>query len=107
MKKWENEKTDDLAKAILELKNSKEVKCFLRDLLTEREILEFGNRFSVAVMLSQNIPYSKIEKSTGMSSTTIARVSKWLNKGMNGYKLVLERLSKHHHSPYPLGRGVN
>lgn len=45
-------------------------------------------------MLAKRIRYSKIEQETGMSSTTIARVHKWLKKGMGGYKLILERMKE-------------
>ena len=36
--------------------------------------------------------FERIEKETGMSSTTIARVNKWLTNGKGGYKLMLKRL---------------
>ncbi len=81
-----------LYKAILALKTEDECKRFLRDLLTEAEIKEFANRWKVAQMLDKKIPYEEIVKETGMSSTTIARVSKWLTDGMGGYKLALRRL---------------
>jgi len=83
-----------LYKAILLLKNEKECKRFFRDLLTEAEIKEFANRWRVARMLDEKIPYEKIEKETGMSSTTIARVNKWLTRGKGGYKLMLNRFKK-------------
>ena len=59
---------------------------FLLDLMTEKEMLEFSRRFDVAKMLDEWISYSRIEKKTGMSSTTIARVSKALNGENMGYK---------------------
>ena len=96
MEKWENKNTDLLIQALLFCKNKTTMRAFLRDLLTEKELIEFGNRLKVAEMLSQKISYSKIEKTTGMSSTTIARISKWLNKGMKGYKTILPHL--HHTS---------
>jgi TrpR-related protein YerC/YecD len=83
-----------LTEAVLELNNPDEAKKFFRDLLTESEMEEFGKRWKVARMLYQKIPYSQIEKTTGMSSTTIARISRWLNKGTGGYKLMLERVMK-------------
>jgi TrpR-related protein YerC/YecD len=92
--KWETKQSDELFQAILKLENISEAKKFFRDLLTEEEIKEFSARWKVARMLSKKISYIKIEKETGMSSTTIARVSKWLNRGMNGYKLILQRI--HH-----------
>ena len=81
-----------LYKAFLSLKNEKECKSFLRDLLTEAELKEFINRWKVAQMLDKQVPYEEISKETGMSSTTIARISKWLMKGMGGYQMMLTRI---------------
>jgi TrpR-related protein YerC/YecD len=89
--KWINKDTDALFQAILELRSLQEARQFFRDLLTEKEIIEFGQRWKVARMLSEEIPYTRIEKETGMSSTTIARVQRWLKRGMGGYKLMLKR----------------
>lgn len=90
----DNKNINNLIDAILLLKNSGEAKKFLRDLLTEKELKEFGNRWKAAKMLSKNILYTKIEKETGLSSTTVARISKWLNNGKNGYNLIIKRLKK-------------
>lgn len=87
-----DKKIESLYKTVLLLKNEDECKRFFRDLLTEAEIKEFANRWKVARMLNEKIPYEKIEKATGMSSTTIARVQKWLTKGKGGYKLVLKKI---------------
>jgi len=105
VEKWDNVTTKDLLKTIVALKNTKEAKRFLRDLLTEAELIEFGNRWKAARMLSKNVPYSAITTKTGLSSTTIARISKWLNKGMGGYKLLINRL--HHHNSNQLGKGLS
>lgn len=94
--KWWNSDTEELFSAILALKNIDEAKKFLRDLLTEKEIIEFAARWKVVKMLNQNVPYTKIEAETKMSSTTIARIADWLKNGMGGYPLMLNRL--HHHS---------
>lgn len=90
--KWITQDADALFEAIGKLKNLDETRRFFRDLLTEKEIVEFGQRWKVARMLAKRIRYTKIAQETGMSSTTIARVHKWLKKGMGGYKIVLERL---------------
>lgn len=87
-----NKNVSDLLKTFLGLKNEKECWKFLRDLLTEAEIKEFANRWKVARMLDKKIPYEEIEEKTGVSSTTIARVNKWLTKGKGGYRLILKRL---------------
>ena len=90
--KWINQDADALFEAILKLKNLDEARRFFRDLLTEKEIVELGQRWKVARMLARRMRYTKIAQETGMSSTTIARVHKWLKRGMGGYKLILERL---------------
>ena len=86
---------NSLVTALLAIKNQAEMKKFLRDLLTEEEIIEFGKRWQAAQMLNAQIPYSEIVKKTGLSSTTVARVAKWLKKGKGGYRLVLGRLAHH------------
>jgi TrpR-related protein YerC/YecD len=103
MPNWKTTDSQQLFEMILELDSLEEAQNFFRDLLTEQEIIEFANRWKVACMLSEGVSYTDIEKETGMSSTTIARISKWLNKGMNGYKTQIEKL--HHTSP-PTESGV-
>ena len=99
-----NKKIEELMTAVLALKTRNEARRFFRDLLTESELIEFGNRWKAARMLAKNIPYTEIEKETGLSSTTVARVSKWLNNGKNGYKLILKRLN--HHNLSHIGKGL-
>ncbi len=104
--KWNNKKTESLFRAVLALKDVDEAKCFFRDLLTEAELIEFSNRWQAAQMLENNISYTTISGKTGLSSTTIARISKWLNNGMGGYKLMLKRLALHHHTSFPVEKGL-
>jgi len=103
--KWLNPDTDALWRAVLELKTLDEARRFFRDLLTEQEILEFANRWKVARLLDKKVSYLEIGRQTRMSSTTIARVSKWLNKGMDGYRLILNGISHHGHAS-PVRKGV-
>src|SRR3989344_1498728 len=102
---WNKQENKELVKAFLTLKTANETERFLRDLLTEKEIEEFANRLKAAEMLSEKISYSKIAEATWLSSTTIARVSKWLNGKEGGYKTIIARL--HHHNPAKLGRGLS
>ncbi len=93
---WNKPEYRRLVRAFLSLKNADEARRFLRDLLTPDEIDEFAKRFRTAEMLSKKVPYSTIEKKTGLSSTTVARVSRWLNGKEGGYRKVISKL--HHHS---------
>ncbi|MBI4426748.1 MAG: TrpR-like protein YerC/YecD [Candidatus Kerfeldbacteria bacterium] len=96
---WNNPQTKALFVAILRLKTPLEARKFLRDLLTEDELIEFGKRWQAARMLNAGAPYTAIENHIGLSSRTIARISWWLEKGMGGYRLMLARLR--HHTAYP------
>ena len=69
---------DDISTVFTKLDSKERVFEFLLDIMTEKEMLEFSRRFEVAKMLDEGISYARIEKKTGMSSTTIARVSKAL-----------------------------
>lgn len=81
-----------MIQAILALKTSDEAERFLRDLMTKKEIEELANRLKAAEMLTKKLPYSLIEEKTGLSSTTVARVSRWLKGPGGGYKLVFKKL---------------
>ena len=94
MQDRETDKTDDLVDAFLCLSTKGEARKFLRDLLTEAELIELANRLRAARLLNEGVPYAIIEEKLGLSSTTIARISKWLNQGKGGYRLVLERLKQ-------------
>jgi|SRR3989304_5354870 len=89
---WESKKNKRLIQAILALEHKKEAACFLRDLMTENEIIIFAKRLQTAEMLTQKIPYTAIRTETGLSSTTIARVAKWLNGKWGGYRVVIKKL---------------
>ncbi len=90
---WENKDNQKLIEAVLCIENKEEAKSFFRDLMTNKEIDEFAKRFKTAQMLSKKIPYAQIEKETGLSSTTVARVSKWLKAGGGGYKNIINKLN--------------
>ncbi len=91
---WKTKDTKVLFEAILCLKSVSEAEAFFRDLMTPQEIETFAERFKVAVMLSKGISYREIYEKTGVSTATITRVNQWLERGMGGYKLALERLKK-------------
>lgn len=88
---WEDKNLEELVEAIVSLQSGDEAQAFLRDLMTEAELNEFARRWKAARMLHSKIPYTTIEKETGLSSATIARVSKWLQEGSGGYRLMLQR----------------
>ncbi|MCI0707575.1 MAG: YerC/YecD family TrpR-related protein [Ignavibacteriae bacterium] len=80
-----------LFSAVLQLRTTEECQKFFRDLLTETEIREMVERWKTARMLAEGVPYTVIERETGLSSRTIARVHKWLKRGKGGYAMMLRR----------------
>lgn len=93
----------DISTVLSKIDNREDIYSFLRDLLSEKEIIELSQRFRVAQLLDEKVPYVQIEKQTWMSSTTIARVSKFLNGQNNGYKKalsILRSVSKKHHDDH-------
>lgn len=85
MKELKKRDISELYEAIVSLDTVEECKDFLRDLLTKTEINEAAMRWKVARLLNEGMTYIEIEKITGLSSTTVARVHKWLKKGKGGY----------------------
>jgi TrpR-related protein YerC/YecD len=93
-----NNKTNNLFVAILSLKSVKEAECFFRDLCTVDEIKEMSERWEIARLLNEQLSYRDIASKLKTSTTTVSRVAQWLNNGMDGYKLVLNRLNHHNSS---------
>ena len=83
---------EDLLEVFAGLTRPDDVFALLEDLFTVREIKDTSQRLDVARMLRMGSSYAVIEKATGASATTIARVSKALNYGAGGYGLAFEVL---------------
>ena len=80
---------EDLLEVFAGLTRPDDVFALLEDLFTVREIKDTSQRLDVARMLRKGSSYAVIEKATGASATTIARVS---NYGAGGYGLAFEVL---------------
>ncbi len=100
---WKSKKNQRLVEAVVAITSESEARRFLRDVMTEKEIKEFANRLRAAEMLMEKASYTIIEKETGLSSTTVARVAKWLNGKEGGYRIILGKL--HHRKTIQLRRG--
>jgi len=103
---WDAKKNKSLVQAFLSLESADETRRFLRDLMTAPEIKEFSNRLEAARLLTKDVQYNAIIESTGLSSATIARITKWLKGPLGGYRLVLNKL-QHTHSQNSVGKGLS
>ena len=80
---------DQLVRAFAMLTDPADIRAFLADLCTKREICDFAQRLQVARFLDEGFPYVEVQERTGVSSTTVSRVSKALNGPWGGYRAVL------------------
>ncbi len=84
--------TDQLFKALLELKDLDECYQLFDDLGTISELQSLAQRLEVAQMLMMKKTYDKIQSETGASTATISRVRRCVDYGSGGYGKVLGRL---------------
>lgn len=96
---WENEKAQQLAEALLSIQDKLTMQNFLRDVMTEKEIIEISARLEAARMLIEGKKYAEIVAATKLSSRTVARISEWLQNGCNGYRAALNAMHHDHLSP--------
>ena len=91
-----NRQADELLSVVLGLRGLPEARRFFRDLMTEDEIRMIVDRWRVARMLHDGRTYREIEAETGLSSRTIARISRWLQEGEGGYRRQLDHRQAEH-----------
>jgi TrpR-related protein YerC/YecD len=90
----------NLCVALAALETPEEVRAFLRDLCTPAELQAMADRWAVVEPLKRSVPYRKIHELTGVSTTTIGRVARFLSGGNGGYAtaaLRLEAARRIHH----------
>ena len=82
---------DDLADAVLLLRDRGDAKRFLRDLCTLAELEQLTHRWQIVRLLEQKVSYLDIAERIGTSTATVTRVAHWLRHGTGGYRAVLDR----------------
>ncbi len=92
--KLKNPELDELFEAMKTLKTTEEYYRFFEDICTVAELKAIAQRLQVAKMLSEEKTYMEIEAKTKASTATISRINKCVGYGADGYKLVLERMSR-------------
>ena len=87
---------EDLARALCSVRTMSEMESFLTDLCTPAELRALSERWHVAQILDKGeLSYRDINAKTGVSTTTIGRVARFLNEEPHqGYRAVLNRQNK-------------
>jgi TrpR-related protein YerC/YecD len=86
--------TDDLCAALLTPSDVAEMRRLLVDLCTPAEIRTIAERWHVARLLDRTeLSYRDIQEATGVSTTTIVRVARFLRQEPHrGYRRALDAL---------------
>ncbi len=85
-----------LYKAISSVKSAEEAQLFFLDLCTPAELTAMAERWKIAQLLAAGeLSYRDISAKTGASTTTVARVNRFLKQEPHqGYQVMLGRLGK-------------
>lgn len=83
---------DDLCRALLMPANATEMAALLADLCTPAEVRTLAERWHVARLLAEtDLSYRDIHEATGVSTTTIVRVARFLRtEPHGGYRRTVE-----------------
>lgn len=81
----------ELFEEILKLETLEECDKFFDDLCTINELEAMLQRIKAAKMLLEDKTFQEVVKETGISSATLARVSKCIKYGDGGYKAIIEK----------------
>lgn len=92
----QNESRENLALALTSVKTAEEMERFLVDLCTPAELRALAERWHVAKLLDAGEQsYRDINALTGISTTTIGRVARFLkDEPHQGYRAVLDRMER-------------
>lgn len=93
---WNSDSPQQLAEVLIQINDVRTMQNFLRDVMTEKEIIEISARLQAARMLSEGKKYTDIIEATKLSSRTIARISDWMQNGKKGYAAAVQLASSHH-----------
>lgn len=88
-----NELFIDFAKALSSVRTPLEAAEFIKDLLTEQEVVIFARRIQIARLLDQGLTYDEIHKIMKVGNTTVAKVHTWMSMHGEGFKMVIKRTS--------------
>ena len=85
---------DIFIKSLIKIRDSRDAQNLASDLFSPTEKIMLAKRLAIAFLLMKDYEYREINKLLRVSLTTIASVSLSLKYGSNGYKTILERISK-------------
>ena len=94
LSKARSELIEELAQALVGLTDRGEARALLADLCTPAEVHTLAERWHVAQLLDEGkLTYREIHEQTGVSTTTIVRVARFLRQeNYGGYRALLAKM---------------
>ncbi len=89
-----NDRLNILATLFLKARSKNEIIRLLQDLFSNKELENLSLRAEIAFRLQKKESYEQIERETGASSATIAKVSEALKYGKEGLATSLSRIKR-------------
>jgi TrpR-related protein YerC/YecD len=83
-----------LFETILSCETTEELDDLFDDLCTYKEVEQMAQRIEAAKMLTQGKTYAEIIEKTEISSATLSRVSRCVQRGSGGYARALSKNNK-------------
>ena len=80
-----------LCETILNCKTQEDIEMLFEDLCTYKEVEQMAQRVTAAVMLMEGKTYAEVIEKTEISSATLSRVSRCVQRGSGGYKNFLPK----------------
>ena len=82
-----------LSEVLSSLDDAGAIHALLIDLCTPAELQALADRWRVAQLLEEGLPYRAIQDQTGVSVTTVGPVARCLTNGAGGYVAALSTLN--------------
>ena len=83
--------TPSLCETLARISSPDDMRAVLVDLCTPAELRALSERWRVAELLADDLSYREINAQTGVSTTTIGRVARFLrDEPHGGYRLMLD-----------------
>ena len=93
---FDTEEAKALYKALVMVDTTSEARDFIADLCTPKEVKDLSERWEIAKLLDEGtLSYREISAQTGASTTTVARVARFLkNEPHQGYARMISKIKK-------------
>lgn len=87
----------EIARAVMKLRSKEEVKGFLNDIMSPKEIEHITQRWKISKLLIENFSFKEIERATGASSATISKLNQKIKYGSGEYFKILKKILGEEH----------